>query len=49
MGKAGQNTGYEKSYFQGANSKDTSFFIKYPKHLDNKNIKRKSKLKKRKK
>lgn len=47
--KKGQNRKYEKGYFQGANMKDPSVFIKYPDHLESKSIARKSKIKKLKK
>lgn len=46
--KRGQNPKYEKSYFQGDNSKDLSFWIKTPSRTESKNIARKSKRKKRK-
>lgn len=47
--KKGQNPKYEKGYFQGANDKDGSFFIKVPSRIESKNIVRKSKKIKHKK
>lgn len=46
--KKGQNTKYEKGYFQGANPKDLSLWIKTPSIQESKNIKRKSKTKRKK-
>lgn len=46
--KKGQNPKYEKGYFQGANSKDGSFWIKTPSRIESKNIARKSKTKRKK-
>lgn len=44
--KKGQKSGFEKSYFKGANMKDTSIYIKFPKHSESKNLSRKVKKKK---
>lgn len=47
--KKGQNSKYEKSYFQGANPADRDFlaFMKQPSRHHSKNIARQSKKKKK--
>lgn len=49
MARKGLDERYQKSYFQGANEKDGSFWIKFPDQTECKNIKTQAKKKKRKK
>ena len=49
MSRKGLDERYSKQYFQGANEKDGSSYIKYPDQTKCKNTKTQSKKKKRKK